>query len=397
MHDALRAVSAALHDKNVHQPVASSYCWAGDAEMKTATPLIVAAFCAAPAAAQISLPDSTAAAWNEAMQRAVSMSRHGEYREAVNRYRELLLTPPLGANTELRAYLLSQMADAQLALAEYREAEAATAEALRNLESAGKTHTAIYAITEGVLADTLRAEGNYGEAKRLVEHALALATETLPQMSPRIGILLTILGQLLQESGELPRAEQRCRRAVAIFEAGSSDASLGNAYQNLAVILVKRGKFKPALDAVRHAIDSWNQAFPTNDPFLAYALSTKIAIYQELRQFREAEQIIPQALDLALTWFGPDHPERMILLNNCAGVYVGEKKYAQAEALFHEASEIGRLRLKAGHPLLNNVLLNYSYVLGKLNRKDEAARAKAESEVLLAFPDIPMSTLPGEW
>jgi hypothetical protein len=120
---------------------------------------------------------------------------------------------------------------------------------------------------------------------------------------------------------------------------------------------------------------------------MVYGLSTKIAIYQELRTFEEAEKIIPRAIDLALIRLGPDHPDRMMLLDNCADVYIAEKKYVQAESFLHAAAEIGRHRLKAGHPLLNIVLRHYSYVLKKLNSKDEAARMRVESEVLLAFPN----------
>jgi Flp pilus assembly protein TadD len=141
------------------------------------------------------------------------------------------------------------------------------------------------------------------------------------------------------------------------------------------------------LEAVTNALASWNKVFPANHPFLVHGLSTKIVILKERRAFQEAEQIIPEALKLALILYGPDHPERMFLLNNSAGVYLAEKKYAQAEALLHEAAGIGSCRLTAGHPLLNTVLQNYAYVLDKLNRKDEAARARAESQVLLAFPD----------
>jgi tetratricopeptide (TPR) repeat protein len=339
------------------------------------------------ALAQVTLPDSMAETWFDMLQRAVNMSKHAQYREAINQYQALLSKLPIESNTELHAYILSQMADVEIELGQYQDAEAAAGDALRRLSSAGKAHTGTYAITEGVLADTLRAQGNYAEAKRLAEHALILAEDTLKTMPPRIGILLTTLGQILQESGELRRAEQLCRRAVSIFQEGDpSDVSLGNAYQNLAVIYVKRGKLKQAMDAVTNAIASWNKALPPHHPFEVFGLSTKIVVYQEQRAFREAEQIIPEALKLALTLFGPDHPERMILLNNCAGVYLAERKYVEAEVLLHEAADIGRHRLAAGHPLLNNVLRNHSYALEKLKRKDEAARARAESEVLLAFP-----------
>jgi tetratricopeptide (TPR) repeat protein len=357
----------ALSARDAKYPPPSEYKMDGDAECQS---------------------DSTANTWSEALQRAVNMSRRAEYREAVRKFRELLSWHPIDSNVELHAYVLSQMADAEIPLGEYHEAETVTKEALGSLTSAGKVHSGTFAITEGVLADALRAQGNYREAKRVAEHALAVGEDTFKNSQPRIGILLTTLSQILEESGELSRAEKLCGRALAIFKAGDEgDVSLGNAYQNLAVVYVKERKFKQALEAVTSALASWNRAFPANHPFTVYALNTKIAILKELRAFQEAEQIIPEALKLALILYGPDNPERMFALNNSAGVYLAEKKYVQAEALLHEAIDIGRCRFTAGHPLLNNVLRNYAYALEKLNRKDEAARIRAESQVLLAFPD----------
>jgi hypothetical protein len=193
---------------------------------------------------------------------------------------------------------------------------------------------------------------------------------------------------VLQETGDLRRAAGLCRRALDIFEhAQETNAiDLGSAYQNLAVVYAQQRKPKPALGAVNLALATWNQALPADHPFIVYGLSTKILVYQELKAFQKAEQIIPEALELAVSRFGPDHPERVILLNTAAAVYVAEKKYEQAEPLLREGAEVGRRRLPAGHPLLSSVLQNYSYVLAKLNRPEEASRARAESEALLAFP-----------
>jgi len=95
---------------------------------------------------------------------------------------------------------------------------------------------------------------------------------------------------------------------------------LGTAYQNLALVYAQQGRPKQALQAVNLALAAWNRALPPDHPFIVYGLSTKIVIYQKLRAFREAEQVIPEALRLGPARFGPDHPERMILLTNSAGV-----------------------------------------------------------------------------
>jgi nephrocystin-3 len=133
----------------------------------------------------------------------------------------------------------------------------------------------------------------------------------------------------------------------------------------------------------------WKQALPPDHPYIVYALSTKVVAYNQLKAFRQAEEIIPEMLRLAEWQFGVNHPERAVVLNDAAAVYVAEKKYGQAEPLLREAVTVAKQRFPAGHPLVTNTLLNYCVVLEKLNRKDEAAHNRAEAQVLRAFPQKP--------
>jgi tetratricopeptide (TPR) repeat protein len=178
-----------------------------------------------------------------------------------------------------------------------------------------------------------------------------------------------------------------CKRRRSLKRPGKpTELIRGSAYQNLAVIYVLEGRGRQALETVNRALAVWTQVLAPNHPFLVYALGTKIVAYKKLKMFQEAEDMIPQTLELCASRFGPDHPERVILLNNTASVYLADKKYAKAEPLLREAVELCRRKFAPGHPLLNSVLLNYSNVLRKLNRNEEASLARAQSEVVSAFP-----------
>jgi tetratricopeptide (TPR) repeat protein len=124
----------------------------------------------------------------------------------------------------------------------------------------------------------------------------------------------------------------------------------------------------------------------TTNPFFVYALTTEVVAYEKLKCFQQAEEIVPEMLKLGESRLGANHPQRVILLNNAAAVYIAEKKYTQAEPLLREAVALSKNDFLAGHPLVRNKLLSYSYVLENLNRYPEAARYRAEAEVLLAFP-----------
>jgi tetratricopeptide (TPR) repeat protein len=375
------SATKAFHSKN-HTPTLVRKA----SPMKNSFSLALLTLVSLQATVRAQIPESASEA--SAIQEALSLSRRGEYRQALHSYQQLLGSVPVITNIELRAYVLSRMADSDIELGEYSEAERRSGEALSILTSAGKRRTNTFAIAEGVRASALRAQGNYKEAKAAAERALVVAKETIDPRQPRFAILLTTLAQVLQETGNLRRAAALCRWAVVIFEDAkdTSPIDLGSAYQNLAVVYAQQGNAKLALDTVNHALATWKPAVPSDFPFIVYALATKILVYQELRAYQEAEDLIPEMLELGISRFGLDHPARLALLNTAAAVYVAEKKYEQAEPLLREGADVGRRCLPVGHPLLSNVLQNYSYVLAKLNRNDEASRARAESGAMLVFP-----------
>jgi tetratricopeptide (TPR) repeat protein len=324
--------------------------------------------------------------WSDALRGAIKLGRRGEYRQAVQGFEELLSSPLLSANKELRGYVLYEIADCEIELGEYVQAETRSREALRNLSSGDQKRPGMFAMAESLLAVALRAQGNYAEAKAFAEDALVVGRKTMDQFHPRFGSLLTNLAQVFQQTGDLRRAGGLCLQAATIFEkAGKANRiDSGSAYQNLAVIYVLEGKGRQALETVNRALAVWTQVLAPNHPFLVYALGTKIVAYKKLKMFQEAEDMIPQTLELCVSRFGPDHPERVILLNNTASVYLADKKYGKAEPLLREAVELCRRKFAPGHPLLSSVLLNYSNVLRKLNRNEDASLARAQSEVVSA-------------
>jgi hypothetical protein len=111
-------------------------------------------------------------------------------------------------------------------------------------------------------------------------------------------------------------------------------------------------------------------------------------VYAKLKNFKQAEELMPYVLALGESVFGHNHPERVILLDNAAALDVAEKKYGDVAPLLREAVDIAQHGLAVGHPMIRTTLSNYSYVLARLGRRDEAARVKAESEVVRVNPTL---------
>jgi tetratricopeptide (TPR) repeat protein len=156
---------------------------------------------------------------------------------------------------------------------------------------------------------------------------------------------------------------------------------------NLAGGYLAVGNAKKVLELVPQALATWNQVLPPNSSLVVYALGMELLGYEKLKEYHEAEALVPEVLGVGVAQLSPSHPDRIILLNVAASLYVAEKKYEKAASLLKEGVEISKRALPAGHPVARILLTNYSYVLGELGRKDEASRARAESQVLLAFPE----------
>jgi hypothetical protein len=76
------------------------------------------------APAQTRTPGADGESWSNAIQAAVSLGRRGDFRQALQSYEQLLPMPPISSNFELRARVLIRMADTEIELGEYAEAEA---------------------------------------------------------------------------------------------------------------------------------------------------------------------------------------------------------------------------------------------------------------------------------
>lgn len=327
------------------------------------------------------------------LQQAGRLQREGKYSQAVAFY-QLLLDPRASLNIEMRAYVLSQIADDNIERGMYGEAESKSREAIEILRDAKKEHTAVFAIAERILADALYAEGHLAQARNTARQALFLGRRTLDPQSPDFAFVLTSFCQIEKELGKLGHAEDLCQGALHILEGdeATQKADLATAYQDVANIQALRGRLKQALATIDLAVAMWSQIPARGHPSIVYALSTQLIVYTKLKAFAQGEELIPRLLALrGSSLLDRDHPEWVTILNNIAIFYVAEKKYDDAEPLLRQAVDIAQRRLAPGHRITRNTLLNYSYVLGKLNRNDEATRVRAESNLVRAdsSTDVP--------
>jgi tetratricopeptide (TPR) repeat protein len=249
-------------------------------------------------------------------------------------------------------------------------------------------NTSGFATAAGVLAEALLGEGNYSEARKVAERAVALG-KTTPDTPPlSFAALVTALAHTREIQGRRRQAMKLYQQAVDIMIAGgqSQCVELGTAYVNLAGAYLAAGNPNKVLELVSLALRIWQQILPSDNSFVLYATSLEVLAYEKLKAYREAEALVPELLREGGSQVASSQPDRIIYLSVAASLYVAEKKFETAASLLQQALVICKRTFPPGHPETRMVLANYSHVLAELGRTEEASRARAESAVLLVFP-----------
>ena len=154
-------------------------------------------------------------------------------------------------------------------------------------------------------------------------------------------------------------------------KSGKTHMHLGNASEAEKML-------KAALDVAKE--------FGSQDPRLAVSLNNLARLYLGQRRYEEAEDLCSRALAIAEGERGPGHPDVAVSLNNLAAVYREQGRYDQAEPLYKEALAIWD---KAGvaSPLgLATTLENYATLLRKMSRHAEADAMERRAKDLRQKP-----------
>ncbi len=82
--------------------------------------------------------------------------------------------------------------------------------------------------------------------------------------------------------------------------------------------------------------------------------------------------------------FGPDHPTTATFLNNLAGLYQAQGRYAEAEPLYQRSLAIVEKALGPEHPHVATALENYAALLRETERENQAEAMEARAKAIRA-------------
>ena len=205
---------------------------------------------------------------------------------------------------QVRADLKTTLGEVYSGLGLYEQGEPLLREALTTrLE--GDSQPAEEASTRKALGYLLFRTGDYQNAGQQLQQALELAQQAHGPADAQVGTYLNSLAILYSESGRGAQAEPLLRRALAISESSSPQATY---LHNLAVALQDQGKFEEALTVHEEAIEAFKEQFGREYPGHASAMARYAFSLHLNGDHEEAAAMHEEALALRRDILPEEHP-----------------------------------------------------------------------------------------
>ncbi|HRC87090.1 MAG TPA: tetratricopeptide repeat protein, partial [Thermoanaerobaculia bacterium] len=247
----------------------------------------------------------------------------------------------LGPSPEL-AQGLNDLGVALGQRAELEAARTALEEALTLRQRFLGLEDPLVGVTESELGRTFLDQGRLEEAEAHFRAALAIRRKALGSAHHETATSMSDLGLLLRQKGDRAAAEALLREALQVNRAvaGPRHPDTGTALANLALTVSERGDLKAAESMFREALAISQASLGRDHPDNAVRMSNLAFVLRQRGKLAEAEALCRQGLALARPALGPDHPAVSRQEVGLARVYLDQGRAEAAEPLLRHALEI---------------------------------------------------------
>jgi serine/threonine protein kinase len=211
---------------------------------------------------------------------------------------------------------------------------------------------AVEAELRSVIGTLYYRTGQLQKAEEMQRTALAIRRKQSGLESPETAAALNELGLTLMANGKLSEAEQVNREALDIRQRcfGNDNADVATSQNNLAQVYSQNGKLKEGEALAREALATRQRLFGDDSLEVADSLRTLAVILGNKHQWGESEAIARQVLEMRRKKLGPEHPWVASALNDVAWAAGGNGKQKEAEALERESLAMRQRLLSPEHP-----------------------------------------------
>lgn len=315
---------------------------------------------------------------------AILLDEQGKYDEAESMHRESLRIrrAALGPKDNAVANSLGNLGIVLRHSAKYAEAEQALREAIAiRRELFGDVHPLV-AHNLNTLGSVLGDVGRYSDAEPLLRECLAIRRKVLPKTHPNLANTMSDLASVLQDQMKLDEAEALYLEALGIeraiapplpgatgpVKAGSTN--LSQVLNNLATLYEDRGDYRRAEPLYVESLEMRRAMRGERHPSVAHALSNLARLRFQIKQLGPAERLAREALALRLDLLGANALGTAQTRAVLGDILRARGALTEAEQQFRAALEFRGPEVSADHPLFVQIQVGLARVL--LDRKKPA-------------------------
>jgi tetratricopeptide (TPR) repeat protein len=205
-------------------------------------------------------------------------------------------------------------------------------------------------------------QGQYGDARDLLQMALSLVGNTKSALASDIG---NNLARALHRLGDLSAASNLYENALQIDRAiyGPGDARFATVANNSAMTLVEMGMLAEARERFGWALAVYQKTYPPDHPKTASVMNNLGFVLLQQRDYAAARLCLERAMAITEKAIGPSHPQLACIAVNLGGALRGEKSFAAARKLYERAIAIDEEAYGPNHVSVARDLLSLGQLM----------------------------------
>lgn len=221
------------------------------------------------------------------------------------------------------------------------------------------------------IATNLIARKLHAEALPRVLQALEIQHQVLGPSHPEMLPHQLLVGQIQQELGNTPAAEEALLAVLQTSDSPSTHEIHNTAESLLIDVLIRRQKYDAAAHRLQHQLA---QAQTRDDPTTTLRLSCQLASLHYLQSgYEQARSLMQNCVTLSEQLHGPGHIETAKHLDNLAGVHFLLSDHDSAEkAVLQSIAILEKNPTPQARDPLTKARSNYAELLRRTHRLDEA-------------------------
>jgi serine/threonine protein kinase/tetratricopeptide (TPR) repeat protein len=278
---------------------------------------------------------------------------------------------------EVRAKMMSVVAEVYLSLGYYDEADSLVRDALAiQRELNGERHIDTMKSMQ-TLCLVVWEKGDYETSMKMVKELLEIRRDVLGPDHLDVALSLNDLGWMFYEKDSLDTAEELEREALGIRRRAGDERAISESLTNLAIVVMSKGDLEAAEQGFREALEI-RRRLGENPSDVAFSLNNLATVLEQKGDYEAGEPVYREALDLYTRLFGLNHPDLATPYVNLARLLRKTNKNAEAESLLQLAVALDQQRGE-DHPYVAYDLNELGRVCRRLGKLDEAEAAYREA------------------